>query len=166
MMISNPSAGNLTAPNIGEYWVGQGGIYAGVMPDYSGHEPKHLIFSVDEATRVKWGGYLVPEPNARDRDDGAANTNALVASSTAHPAARWADNYEKDGRTDFHLPSRTEWDVAAVTIPDAFVRTDWYWSSTEYSETAAYGHNFNGHPLGHMYKTFPGRARAVRTIPA
>ena len=153
-------------PAIGEYWPGQGGIYAGVMPDYVGHEPKHLIVSTDEATGVEWGGYLAHEPGATSAYDGAANTRALVASRNRHPAAAWADRYEKDGHMDFHLPSRQEWHVASITIVEKFATNDWYWSSTEHSPTMAWGCNFNGFDLKHLPKVFPGRVRAVRTVPA
>ncbi|WP_146013978.1 hypothetical protein [Trinickia dabaoshanensis] len=35
----HPAAGT---PAIGEYWQGQGGIYAGIMPDYAGTSSYHL----------------------------------------------------------------------------------------------------------------------------
>jgi len=57
--------------------------------------------------------------------------------------------------------------VASVTIQDAFARGAWYWSSSDYSPTSAYGINFGGMmDFVHLFKTFDGRARAVRTIPA
>jgi hypothetical protein len=166
MTISKQSVAAVVPPAIGEYWPGQGGIYAGIMPDFVGHDPRHLIFSTDEAIGVEWGGYLVHEPGATSSHDGEANTRALIASRYSHPAAEWADKYVKDGHTDFHLPSRQEWDVASVTIREQFVKNDWYWSSTEQSPTMAWGRNFNGHDLLYSYKTFSGRARAVRTVPA
>src|SRR6202011_3391023 len=100
------------APPIGQYWTGQGGIYAGIMPDYVGHQPKHLIFSADEAVDMKWGGTGHIDPGSTSAYDGAANTRALVASEFSYPAAKWADNYEKDGHTDFYLPSQLELQVA------------------------------------------------------
>lgn len=165
MMISDTGVSPVTAPHVGEYWFGQGGIYAGIMPDYSGRETRHLIFSIDEATNIKWGGYLVAEDNARSSFNGAANTWALATSALQHPAAQWAYNYEKDGHADFYLPSRREWEFAAATIPDAFVHTSWYWSSTEYSPTMAWGINLDSADLAHLFKTCAGRARAVRTVP-
>ncbi|HTI16397.1 MAG TPA: hypothetical protein VL598_01900 [Trinickia sp.] len=154
------------APPVGQYWEGQGGIYAGIMADYVGHEPKHLIFSVDEATDVLWGGFAHEEPQARSNWDGEANTRALLSSRRQHPAATWADNYEKDGHTDFHLPSRLELQVASVTIADQFDQNDWYWSSTDRDKAMAYGRNFSGVDMKHLFKSFTGRVRAVRTIPA
>ncbi|WP_146166257.1 DUF1566 domain-containing protein [Trinickia symbiotica] len=153
-------------PAIGEYWPGEGGVYAGIMPDYIGRNPQHVIFSIDEAVGVTWGAYGVSERGATSDHDGAANTRALVASRYAHPAAEWADHYEKDRKTDFHLPSRQEWDVAVATIREQFAANAWYWSSTERSDTMAWGHNFNGFDFEYLHKTFPGRARAVRTLPA
>lgn len=154
-------------PEVGEYWQGQGGIYAGIMPDLSGGtSPQHLIFSDQEGTDLQWGGYLAPEPGARSPYDGAMNTNALVRSGNAHPAATWADKYQKDGHTDFHLPSRRELDVGYATIADRFATNGWYWSSTEASSTAAQGRNAARPGLDSLDKTFPGRARAVRTVPA
>ncbi|HEY3540667.1 MAG: hypothetical protein ACTHJZ_18210 [Trinickia sp.] len=167
MTISGTNTVQNPAPNVGEYWVGQGGIYAGIMPDYVGHSPQHLIFSVDEKTNVQWGGYSVAEPDASSLHDGDSNTDALMRCPHWHPAARWASEYTKDGHSDFHLPSRIEWEVAAATIQDAFARGAWYWSSSGYSPTSAYGINFGGMmDLVHLFKTFDGRARAVRTIPA
>ncbi|GLU34523.1 hypothetical protein WKR88_20730 [Trinickia caryophylli] len=154
-------------PEIGEYWPGQGGIYAGIMPDWSGGtSPQHLIFSVHEGTDLQWGGYLASEPHARSPYDGALNTNALVRSTYAHPAATWADKYQKDGHADFHLPSRRELDVGYATIEEQFSASHWYWSSTEESATAAQGRNATQTGLDSLFKTFPGRVRAVRTVPA
>lgn len=166
-MTASPQALAATrAPAVGEYWPGQGGIYAGVMPDYVGTEPKHLIFSQDEAVDVAWSYSARAEPGAQSQYDGASNTQALLASRTEHPAARWAHAYEKDGHTDFHLPSRGELDVAYVTIHDQFEPKDWYWSSTDRDAAMAYGRNFAGIDLDMLFKVFPGRVRAVRTLPA
>jgi hypothetical protein len=166
MAISKQSVAAVVPPAIGEYWPGQGGIYAGIMPDFVGHNPQHLIFSADEALGVKWGGYLVDEPGATSSYDGAANTRALVKSEYSHPAAKWAAEYVKDGHADFHLPSRQEWDVASVTIQEQFIQDAWYWSSTQHSPAMAWGRNFNNIDFQDNYKAYPGRARAVRTMPA
>jgi len=166
MTISGTSNLGIDAPNVGEYWVGQGGIYAGIMPDYVGHSPQHLIFSVDEATSLEWGGYGAAEPDAQSLHDGNANSAALTKCMHRHPAAQWASDYTKDGHADFHLPSRKEWEIAGVTIQNTFARNAWYWSSSEHSRTSAYGINFNGMDAVHLYKSYPGNARAVRTIPA
>ncbi|RDU95462.1 DUF1566 domain-containing protein [Trinickia dinghuensis] len=157
----HPVAGT---PRVGEYWEGQGGIYAGIMPDYTGTSPYHLVLSTDEAVDIKWGPYGIPDDDARSKSDGQANTNTLTHCRHRHPAARWAANYEKDGHADFYLPAQCELEMAAASLPDQFSRSEWYWSSTEETADNAQGANFNGYPLGTSFKSFAGRARAVRKI--
>lgn len=157
----HPVAGT---PGVGEYWQGQGGIYAGIMPDYVGTSPYHLVVSADEAGDVKWGQRGTADGEARSESDGRANTRALLRCGHAHPAAQWAARYEKDGHGDFYLPARRELDMAAAALPDRFSRAQWYWSSTERSADDAQGANFNGVPLGALFKSFAGRVRAVRRI--
>lgn len=160
-----PQGATLQPPAIGAYWPGQGGYYVGVIPDHVGTQPKHLIISEDEAVDVTWGGLGANEPNARSEYDGAANTRALMESRRSHPAAKWADDYEKDGHTDFYLPSRAELQAACTTMPDRFEPNDLYWSSTERSHDMAYTQVFGEFDLDRLFKHMPARVRAVRTIP-
>ncbi|WP_116135357.1 DUF1566 domain-containing protein [Trinickia diaoshuihuensis] len=156
------------APAIGQYWEGQGGIYAGIMPDYEGTEPRFLIFAADEAGGVRWGGLGGLEERAGNTDHGWANTQQLAECRQrmhTHEAARFAATYEKDGHDDFYLPSKRELDVAYETIRDTFDATDWYWSSTEKSKILAYGRNFGDVDLTTMLKYIDGRARPVRSFP-
>jgi hypothetical protein len=168
MSLNVPRVAPADAPAIGQYWEGQGGIYAGIMPDYVGTEPKHLIFSVDEAVDLTWGGFGLDDSCAASAWDGAANTACLTAPPHrhAHDAAKWANDYEKDGHRDFHLPSRLELGVAFETIADRFDRRDWYWSSTQRSERMAYGRSrvVNEDETPSIFKAITGRVRAVRTI--
>lgn len=158
----HPIAG---APRVGEYWAGQGGIYAGIMPDYEGTRPYHLLLSADEAVDVEWGGYAQADSSARSESNGAENTDRLLRCGHLHPAARWAAGYQKDGQTDFYLPSGRELAMAAASLPDQFSRSHWYWSSTEHSSTEAQGANFNSMPMKQTFKSYLyGRARAVRRL--
>jgi hypothetical protein len=163
-----PISSNLSevTPGIGEYWPGQGGLYAGIMPGSEGHHARHLIVSVDEVDGVAWGGWNASETDARSSHDGSTNTWALMGCGHAHPAAQWAADYTKDGHTDFHLPSRRELEVAAGTMRDAFAPA-WYWSSTEHSWATAWGRSFGNDEARRIVesKYESGRARAVRTIP-
>ncbi|APR40467.1 DUF1566 domain-containing protein [Paraburkholderia sp. SOS3] len=131
----NEAAVAIAAPAIGEYWPGQGGIYAGIMPGEDGQRPYHLIVSATDVEDVAYGGYGSKVPGADSRYDGAANTRALLAATTEHPAAKWASEYSADGHTDFHLPAQRELNLCYATIPHKFEK-DWYWSSTQ--ETAGY----------------------------
>ncbi|MGG1946007.1 hypothetical protein AB1286_14490 [Trinickia sp. NRRL B-1857] len=156
------------APAIGQYWKGQGGIYAGIMPDYEGTQPRFLIFATDEAGNTQWGGLAAEEPRARNHDHGWGNTEQLAECrqrSHSHEAARFAATYEKDGHDDFYLPSRRELDLAYETIRDTFDATDWYWSSTDQSRVAAYGRNFGDLELTSLLKHIDGRARPMRSFP-
>lgn len=156
------------APPVGTYWRGQGGIYAGIIPDYVGREPRFLIFATDEAVDLPWGGFAAVEQGADHPYHGAVNTRDLVECERVphvHDAAHFAAEYEKDGRRDFYLPSKRELDVAFATIRDTFDPTDWYWSSTEESETMAYGRNFGEVDTPSLFKHVKGRVRPVRSIP-
>jgi len=156
------------APAVGQYWVGQGGIYAGIMPDYEGTQPRFLIFASDEVVDAQWGGPASEEPHARNRDDGWGNTEQLAEcrqNTHSHEAARFAATYEKDGHDDFYLPSKRELDLAYETIRDTFDANDWYWSSTERSRLSAYGRNFGDLQLTSLLKHIDGRARPVRSVP-
>jgi hypothetical protein len=156
------------APPLGEYWTGQGGFYAGIIPDYTGHEPRVLIVGEHEAVDVAWGGAGEREDGAHDRSNGQSNTHDLVSCSKlshAHDAARYAAGYERDGHKDFYLPAKHELDVAYQTIRDTFEETAWYWSSTEQSRLLAWGRNFGGAHIDSNFKGVPGRALAVRTVP-
>jgi hypothetical protein len=157
----HPIAGT---PRVGEYWPGQGGIYAGIMPDCEGRSPYHLVLSADEAENVAWGPYRRDDAGANSDSNGWRNTDALTSCNHDHAAARWAADYRKDGHRDFHLPAKRELEMLAHTVPDQFSRAAWYWSSTQHTDTSAWGRNFNGNPLGDMFKHFVGRARAVRRI--
>lgn len=134
----------VTVPEPGRYWTGQGGIYAGVLPGNAEHGAQHLVFSTDEGVELNWGHASHGMLGAASGFDGAANTETMIKAPGANPAAEWAHTYEKDGHRDFHLPSRQEWDVAAEKIPDQFSNNAWYWTSTEHSDSEAYGENFAG----------------------
>lgn len=151
-------------PQLGEYWEGQGGIYAGVMPAESGRRAYHLIVSVESGDELEWGPYGKHIEGADSRIDGAANTKAIVAADGDHPAARWASEYSADGHADFYLPAQREQNLCFATIPDKFETDDWYWSSTQYSTTFAWTQYFDDGNQLYAYKDYTGRARAVRRL--
>ncbi|MGN6650935.1 hypothetical protein [Trinickia sp.] len=172
-MIDTTTRGGLTladAPQVGQYWEGQGGFYAGIIPDYVGTQPRFLIFAADEAIDVEWGGLGSDDGGALDTDNGSPNTQSLTEcrhGKDPHEAAQYASSYEKDGHRDFYLPSRRELDVAFQTIPDKFDPSDWYWSSTQQSRLGAYGRDFGDQsvPVPSLPKHIKGRARPARSIP-
>ncbi|MGN6085829.1 DUF1566 domain-containing protein [Trinickia sp.] len=158
------ASSTLKVPQLGQYWEGQGGIYAGIMPGENDQRPYHLIVSEESGDGLEWGGYGHRVDGADSRIDGMANTKAILAADGEHPAAEWAVKYTRDGHSDFYLPAQREQNLCFATIPDQFETDDWYWSSTQCSAGSAWGQYFDDGFQYYAGKDFPGRARAVRRI--
>ncbi len=154
----------LKVPQLDQYWEGQGGIYAGMMPGENGQRPYHLIVSEESGDGLEWGGYGHRIEGVDSRIDGMANTKAILAADGEHPAAEWAVKYTKDGHSDFYLPAQREQNLCFATIPDRFETDDWYWSSTQYSADSAWIQDFGDGGQDYALKGSTGRARAVRRI--
>ena len=162
--IASP-AGTQTPPRIGAHWPEQGGVYAGVMRGVEGGPDYHLIVhSGPDGEALAWGGYGEREPGATDDWDGLKNTLALLSSAHDHPAAKFASELEAAAHKDFYLPSRRELRLCWVNVPELFDTSRWYWSSTQYSATSAWGQHFDGGRQGGNGKSYEGRARAVRRL--
>ena len=161
-----PSAttATLTPPAPGQPWPGQGGIYVCTLPAQFGLPARHLVVGTNEAEELAWGGYSTDTPGAASQTDGRANTAALVASTTSHPAAEWAAKYTEDGHTDYHLPSRFELFMCWLSAPQVFNKSGWYWSSSQYSRGTAWIQGFEYGDSSTSGKDNECRARAVRWI--
>lgn len=153
----------LVAPRVGTVWEGQGGIYVGVMTGENGAPNYHLIASADEGIELEWGPYGKLIEGADSTRDGIANTKALLASKHAHPAAKWAAEYTKDGHSDFYLPAQRELNLCYATVAEQFSK-NWCWSSTQFSANYAWGQGFGGGSQYGASKDYSYRARAVRRI--
>lgn len=153
---------NVPIPRLGEYWEGQGGIYAGVMPTENGGFA-HRIVSVDEAESLAYGGYGNSTSGASSKLDGDANTRALLSDSADHPAAKWCSEYSKDGHSDFYLPAQRELSLAWATISHVFSE-NWYWSSTQYSAYDAWTQTFGVGTQSSAGKGSYYRVRAFRRL--
>ncbi|ENM5222246.1 DUF1566 domain-containing protein [Pseudomonas aeruginosa] len=114
-------------PAIGEYWEGQGGIYAGRVPPKDGQSSYYLIVAGDDVGRCAWSSHS-HEISARRKWDGMANTAAMLESES--PAARAAVAFVADGHEDFYLPARAELAICELNVPEVFAN-DRYWSSTQ-----------------------------------
>lgn len=155
-----------SAPAIGQFWRGQGGIYAGLMRGHDSNPDYHLIVPTDPhgfVREIAWGSQGKEEAGAVSDFDGQANTAALVKSKHDHPAAEWAAGLDIDGHADFYLPSRRELRLCWVNVPELF-EEGWYWSSTQYSAHIAWTQRFDGGNQGNFVKDFALRARAVRRL--
>lgn len=152
-------------PAVGEYWEGQGGVYAGFIRGESGAPGWHLIVPTHPSATndsIKWGPYNI-DVGVASHTDGRANTTALALLGDEYQAATWATNLEIEGHRDFYLPARRELALAEVNLADHFVK-GWYWSSTQYSADYAWSQYFGDGYQSSAHKGNPGRARAVRRL--
>lgn len=162
---STPTA--LRPVRVGEFWAEQGGVLAGLMRGENGKPDYFLIVPTDPAAEVEsieWGGKGDNEPNACSEFDGKANTLALaVDSAIEHPAAQWAHELAIGQFDDFYLPARRELSLMYANVPELF-KTEWHWSSTQYSEAYAWLQNFGYGDQTNAWKNNDTRARAVRRL--
>lgn len=154
----------LTPPPIGQSWIGQGGIYAGIIRGENGHPDHHLIIAPDEEKALEFGSYGKDTTNATSALDGFANTQALITSEHPHPAAEWANKYTADGRTDYYLPSRHELRLAYINALETFNTEATYWSSTQDSAHTAWAQYFRYGTQGSNLKHDRLHVRPVRRI--
>lgn len=128
----------LEVPALGSYWPGQGGYNAGLVRGENGEPDYYLIVPVlSEQLRAEWGGRGEECEGANSASDGATNTQALLADSSEHPAAKLASEFTADGHSDFYLPARRELQVAEANVPELFEKA-YHWSSTQRSADSAY----------------------------
>lgn len=151
---------NDSAPKLGAYWPGQGGIYGGDMPARDGEPAYSLIFAAKDIGDHKWGGYN-EQSKATSKRDGLANTQALLAEG-GHPAAEAASKYTADGHADFYLPAAAELYQAWVDAPELFDTSTYYWSSSQRSAYGAFLMLFGGGTQVHYGKHDALRVRPVR----
>ncbi|WP_338791176.1 DUF1566 domain-containing protein [Pseudomonas sp. AE27] len=148
----------LTPPAIGEYWPGQGGIYAGIRQYAEGL--CHVIFAARDAGKHAYGEHGT-EVEATSRTDGHQNTLVLAGRNGSHPAAGAAFGFTCDGHSDFYLPAIAELSHAWANIPEHF-EPDWYWSSSQRSATNAFTMHFGAGYQDYYGKDYELRVRPVR----
>lgn len=131
------AAASAPRPVIGQYWPGQGGIYAG---DFRGDDGSifGLIRAEEDMGAKAWGpsGELA----GLTTWDGKENTRILLTSGN-HPAAKAASEYTSDGHSDFYLPSQRELQLAVANIRHLF-KPEYHWSSTPWAEGYAWAVDF------------------------
>ena len=150
----------VTIPEIGSVWPGQGGIYGGLRQYPEGL--CHIIYAdQDVPGRHAYGDYGV-DVETLSRTDGRANTETLIGRDGRHPAAIAAAAYTAGGHTDFYLPSIGELHHAWQYAPESFSEERYYLSSTQRSADYAYNVDFEDGWLSLDGKDSERLARPVR----
>ena len=123
------------APQVGEVWEGQGGIYAGITRGSLESPPCHLILaSVEPDDKLAW-----------------------------QEAIDWARGLHHEGHSDWHVPTRFESALLYANLQERFDPKPWYWTSTQDSDAGyAWGQYFSYGNQDYDGKSSEGRVRAVR----
>lgn len=122
---------------IGEYLVGQGGIYIGDILGEDGMLYGLVVSKEKDLGKATWSANSGSLQSSAW--DGLSNTNALRDHS---PAAKLAAGYECDSHSDFYLPAQRELMIAAANASHLFDKDSWYWSSTAYGTGSAWAVDF------------------------
>lgn len=150
-------------PPIGQPWPGQGGIYAGIIGGRNGAPDYHLLLApadTGEIQKIEWGKQGEEITGADSYHDGRANTAAMAAAGLV--LAQRITALQIDGHADYHLPSQAEAHLLAANLKEQFYKTDWYWTSTQYSAYDAWHQGFGDGSQYDYYKSWQASARAVR----
>jgi len=126
-------------PVIGEYWAGQGGIYAGIRQYPDGLH--HVIFATEDVGDHAYGEYGTAV-GATSKVDGRLNTDTLHSTDGTFPAADAASAYTAGGHADFYLPAIGELNHAWQNIAEHFSKVRYYWSSSQRAADTAFLMNF------------------------
>ena len=161
MKIETTAPQTLTPPLPGQLWLGQGGIYAGIVHNTENGQRWHLIVHPELQGKATWGEEG-KETKAVSKADGAANTQNLLPDGPHH-AANLAAGAFIDGHADYYLPAQREALLMAATLGET-LGTAWHWTSTQYSANDAWCQAFeNGYRRINL-KGYKLAVRAVRRI--
>ena len=144
--------------SIGEYWPGQGGIYAGIMRD--GDHQWHLILADQSTIKTTWGEYPSEIPGEFSRRDGLANTRLILAAEPQNTAALQCTQLIIDSHQDYYWPAQCENNLLFANLPEHLEKC-WHWSSTQYSSDTAWGQGFE---YGYQTIRIKGSKLAVRAV--
>ncbi|MRR49338.1 MAG: DUF1566 domain-containing protein [Rhodocyclaceae bacterium] len=158
------SQSGIVIPAIGEYWPGQGGIYAGKGRGRDGLRDHHLILATDPASifnKRMVGTYGIDVTGATSDHNGPANTLALAEAGSE--LCKEIIGLEIEGHKDFYLMSRTDAQLCWANVPEQFEK-EWYLTSTQFSSDTAWLQGFGNGYTYYYGKKYGGRARACRRL--
>lgn len=143
-------------PQIGEYWQGQGGIFAGDFRGDDGTIYGLIVPPKEDIGRARWA----PDGSLDLSDwDGMTNTTALRNDC---PAAKLAAEFTRDGHADFYLPARRELQLAGANLQHLFGKDSWYWTSTPRAEYYTWAVDFEYGHTNLNYRLYEFRVRPFR----
>ena len=151
----------LTPPRVGDYWQNQGGIFVGTINHHNADQQWHLIMAIPQ-DKLQWSDEYEEVADADDYWDGAANTQAMLATDKS-PVATWAASLNIDGHQDFYIPAQRELNLICINAHHLTEKV-WHWSSTQYSSSHAWNQYFEGGNQSIGTKDYQLAVRAVRRI--
>lgn len=122
-----------------------------------------IIMASESSETLSWGCQGVDIPGTSPLiGKGQENTTLIVASCSENTMAKYCDNYEKDGFTDWYMPSKNE----VALIYQYHLDNNLVWqgsaSSTQVDANYAYGTDGGGTsgaaPKSMVYYTIPCRS--------
>lgn len=124
----------------------------------------------DQSTSAKWGCWAsgIKGADGATIGSGQQNTTDIVSGcSDAGTAARLCDDLTFNGFSDWYLPSKDEFQQMRNNL-DAngygdFI-TNYYWTSTEYSEYYGYTFYFYDNNMTYRSKKYTAIVRAIRAF--
>jgi len=154
----------ITTPRPGDYWHGQGGVFAGA---YRLQEHVYgLILATNSAAeniRGEWGSFGERIDGADSYVDGLANMQAMIAAGHEHPIVEQIRALNIDGHSDFYWPSQREQNLLLINAPQ-FLKKTWHWSSTQDGAGYAWTQDFEDGRQLIYYEDYQRAARAVRRV--
>jgi hypothetical protein len=144
-------------PRIGEHMADEGGIFAGDILGDDGVTYGLIVSAPEDIGRAKWG----PD-GERDLSDWDGLNNTTRLRNAENPAAHMARNYVADGHTDFYLPARREFLIAAANLPHLFGKESYYWTSTPSGSRSAWAVDFEYGLVSTSHRSLEVRVRPFR----
>ena len=134
----------------------------GVIAELDGVLPRLIAAATDDAN-FEWGASGVTT-GAASNSDGALNTNTVVVRIGTGPyAASRCDSKVVDGWVDWYLPARDELQQLYLVRDDVGgFASSFYWSSTEFDASTAWGTYLDSGQDSVINKNFLSRVRCTR----
>jgi hypothetical protein len=151
----------ITTPRPGDYWHGQGGVFAGAYR-LDGHIYGLILATNSAAENIcgKWGPLGKRIDGADSYVDGLANMQAMIAAGNDHPIVEQIRALNIDGHSDFYWPAQREQNLLLINTPE-FLNKGWHWSSTQYDAGYAWDQDFEN---GHQDVNDKDNSRAARAV--